>query len=77
MNVANDVKGTVFIFTVVPKRLTLNFYGFNFFYLIEDVDVAKALSFQSAQGPPQKLGVTTHDMRTKLAVWSLLVALVT
>jgi hypothetical protein len=74
MNVPDDVERAMLGLLVIPKRMTLNRHGIHFFRAGEFEDMADAFALQSAQGAPELLRLIANDVRPKLPVGTMYVA---
>ena len=76
MHVADNVKGAMLRLAIVPQRLAHDRRGGNRLDRLQEVDMAKALLFQVAQGAAQLLALLADDMVAKVPVSALAVAFV-
>src|SRR5260370_15308680 len=77
MHVTNDVKGAMFMPEIGPEARALNLNGRNLLRCVQDEDVVEALIFQTAQGFTELHSLIAHDMRTKVAIGTQAIALMT
>src|SRR5437016_5374383 len=74
MHIANYVEGPMFVFEVVPERLAFEHQAFDFFRLLEDMNVSKSFALQPTQRAPQLLRLIANHMRSKIAIWTSSIA---
>jgi hypothetical protein len=75
VNVADDVKRAAVAFAIVPQRLSLDFHRVDFLWGTEDVNVAKSFAIEISERFPQTLDVPPNYVISKVAVWTLLIAI--
>ena len=77
VNVADDVERPMLMLQIVPERLSFDDYIINFFRRREFEDVPKAFSLQVANRPAQLLALLPDHVRSKVAIGSISVAILT
>jgi hypothetical protein len=77
MNIANDVERALFMFQVVPERLTDDLCRVDFFNGGKSKYMAEAFALQATQRAAQVMGLIANYVRPKVAIRTALVAVLT
>src|SRR5712664_1266267 len=76
MHITDDIEWAMFVPEIGPEARALNLNGCNLLGCVQDVDVVKALIFETAQGFTELHSLIAHDMRAKVAIRAQAIALV-
>src|ERR1039458_3648618 len=63
MHIADDVERPVFLFQIIPQRLTLNNSGLDVLQRFQHMDMPETLALQPTQRAMQLLRLLTDDVR--------------